>query len=87
MVSGKEINKGDDMSPEEHYFENLLYAFASGGMEAYHKQEEIDSNTQYFSKETEQAIKICADYFLDCCDWLPHNTKCILEGNYRVPEE
>lgn len=70
------------MSPEEHYFENLLYAYKRGGNGSYETCRENDVNTQYFSKETKLAIETCAAYIIDCCGWEQNVLEDFLAGNF-----
>lgn len=55
--------------PEEHYFENLLFAYAKYDDEGYDKVKQNDSNIEYFDQDVKQSIEICATYVIDCCDW------------------
>ena len=70
------------MSPQEHYFENLLYAYKRGGDGSYETCRENDINTQYFSKETKLAIETCAAYVIDCCGWKQSVLEDFLTGNF-----
>lgn len=67
------------MSPEEHYFENLLFAYSNGGRDAYRKCKDNDNNTRYFSEETKRAIETCAIYVIDVCNWEQETVKQFLE--------
>ena len=69
------------MSTQEHYFENLLYAFKRGGFENYEKCKEHDLNIEYLSSEEKAAIEICAYYVLDCCEFKQDNVTFFLNGN------
>ena len=71
------------MSPEEHYFENLLFAYKRGGIEQYERCKETDSNTQYLSQDTKRAIETCASYVIDCCGWKPEDLEDFLAGDWR----
>jgi len=57
------------MLPQEHYFENLLFAFKETGHKGFDDCQERDRNLEYLSKDEELAIRICATYIIDCCDW------------------
>jgi hypothetical protein len=57
------------MSAEEHYFENLLTAYARGGFELYNKISECDSNLEELNTETKETIQTCATYVIEHCDW------------------
>lgn len=74
------------MSNEEHYFENLLYAYARGGYEGYDRCKTYDSNIGYLSDDVKRAIEICVSYVIDCCGngekWL----KAFLDGNWRISD-
>lgn len=67
------------MSPEEHYFENLIFAFAKGGLDEYDKVVENDCNTKWFSQDVKHAIEICAIYVIDCCQWNKDKVSELLE--------
>ena len=67
------------MSPEEHYFENLLFAFAKGGNEFYGKVVENDSNPKWFDADVKKAIETCAVYVIDCCEWGKDNVSKLLD--------
>jgi len=71
------------MSNEEHYFENLLFAYKRGGIEYYERCKETDSNMQYLSQDTKRAIEICASYVIDCCGWKPEDLGNFLAGDWR----
>ena len=70
------------MIPEEHYFENLLYAYKQGGDASYEACRENDVNTQYFSKETKLIIETCAAYVIDCCGWEQSTLGNFLAGDF-----
>lgn len=72
------------MSPEEHYFENLLHAYKNGGGEQYEKCKSSDCNPRYFSKETKKAIETCATYIIDCCGWEQDTLGDFLAGDFRT---
>jgi hypothetical protein len=72
------------MSPEEHYFENLLHAYKDGGDKQYEKRKSDDRNPQYFSKETKAAIETCAIYIIDCCGWEQDTLEDFLTGDFRT---
>ncbi len=71
------------MSNEEHYFENLLFAYKRGGIEQYERCKETDSNIQYLSQDTKRAIENCASYLIDCCGWEKETLNDFLEGNFE----
>ena len=66
------------MSPEEHYFENLLFAFANGGIDYYDRVTENDSNLEWLSADVKKAIETCAIYVIDCCKWNEDNVNKLL---------
>ena len=66
------------MSPEEHYFENLLFAFARGGNDCYDKVVENDPNLEWFNADVKEAIETCAIYVIDCCEWDKDNVNKLL---------
>lgn len=72
------------MSNEEHYFENLLFAY-SRGVEMYDKVKENDSNIQYLDNDVKRAIEICASYIIDCCGWNSSVLGDFLHGNFTTP--
>ena len=57
------------MSSQEHYFENLMYAFARFGHEGYNNTQKYDINCKYFEQDVKEAIEICATYVIDICNW------------------
>lgn len=57
------------MSPQEHYFENLVCAFARLENEGYNNVKKHDSNPEYFGQDVKEAIEICAVYVIDICNW------------------
>lgn len=67
------------MSPEEHYFENLLFAFERGGNESFDKVVENDSNPEWFNDDVKKAIETCAIYVIDCCKWDKGNVNKLLQ--------
>ena len=71
------------MSPEEHYFENLLFAYKRGGDGSYETCREKDANIKYFSNETKLAIETCAAYIIDCCGWEQNTLGDFLAGNFE----
>ena len=71
------------MSNEEHYFENLLFAYSRGGSDQYDKLKKIDSNIQYLSEEAKHAIEVCASYIIDCCGWEKDTLGDFLKGNFE----
>ena len=72
------------MSNEEHYFENLLFAYSRGGVERYDKVKEHDSNIQYLTNDVKRAIETCASYVIDCCNWNPEVIGDFLAGDYTT---
>lgn len=74
------------MSNEEHYFENLLFAYARGGYGSYDQCKKDDSNIRYLSDDVKRAIEICVSYVVDCCgndeEWL----KAFLDGDWKVSD-
>ena len=71
------------MSNEEHYFENLLFAYSKGGMEQYDLCKQKDSNIQYLDEKVKFAIESCASYIIDCCDWQKEYLGAFLSGNFE----
>jgi len=58
------------MSPEEHYFENLLFKYARDGHVDYVSDLlPLDSNLSSFSYSVRKAIEACATYVIECCGW------------------
>lgn len=57
------------MSAEEHYFENLLAAYARGGLDMYNKISESDSNLEELDVEVKEAIETCAIHIIELCEW------------------
>ena len=71
------------MSPEEHYFENLLFSYARGGKEQYIKCKTHDLNVPYFSEEIKHAIETCSTYIIDCCGWKQDTLQNFLTGGFE----
>lgn len=72
------------MSNEEHYFENLLFAYANSDGHTYvNELIPNDSNLRYLTKEQVFAIQTCAVYIIDCCGWNPLVVKCFLDGDFK----
>lgn len=56
------------MSPQEHYFENILFSFKNG--QSYDEAVVDKSNTQWLTIEEINAIQTCALYVINnICDW------------------
>ena len=73
------------MSNEEHYFENLLFAYSRSGVEMYDKVKENDSNIQYLGNDVKRAIEVCATYIIDCCGWESEVLGDFLCGDFTTP--
>jgi len=74
------------MSDQEHYFENLLFAYArSDGSKFIEDLIPNDSNLKYFGPEVKKAIETCAVYIIDCCNWNPKVVGDFLQGNFTAP--
>lgn len=71
------------MSNEEHYFENLLFAYKRGGAERYDQCKKDDSNIMYLSDDVKRAIETCASYVIDCCGWEKEILDDFLKGNFE----
>ena len=68
------------MSPQEHYFENILYNYKRTGK----LQLEDEANTHWMTWEEIQAVQKCAIYVLDnICKWDQKNVEHILELDYN----
>ena len=72
------------MSNEEHYFENLLFAYSRGGDDM-NKVKKNDSNIQYLDNDVKHAIETCATYIIDCCGWDSSVLRDFLHGNFITP--
>ena len=72
------------MSHEEHYFENLLFAY-SRGVDMYDKVKENDSNIRYLTADIKHTIETCASYVIDCCGWDSGVLGHFLHGNFTTP--
>lgn len=70
------------MSNEEHYFENLLFAYKRGGIELYEICRQTDSNTKYLDDSVKKSIEMCAIYVIDCCNWEQNVLGDFLSGNW-----
>ena len=70
------------MSNEEHYFENLLFAYSRGGIETYDKVTENDPNIRYLTDDVKRSIEICATYVIDCCNWEQNVLGDFLSGDW-----
>lgn len=64
------------MSPQEHYFENILFRYKDTG----ELQLEDESNTHWMTWEEILTIQKCAIYVIDnLCGWDKEKVKHILE--------
>lgn len=76
------------MSPQEHYFENLLFAFVRGGREQFNKCKENDKGNLHWLDDNEsKAIVTCAIYIIDCCNWNPEVVGDFLHGNFTTSSQ
>lgn len=74
------------MSNEEHYFENLLFAYARDGYGGYDQCKKDDSNIKYLSDDAKRAIETCVSYVVDCCGWKEEWLKAFLDGDWKVSD-
>ena len=72
------------MSNQEHYFENLLFAYTRGTYDECHR---FDSNIKWLTDEEKAAIETCATYIIDCCNWDKDVVKAFLEGDFTISEK
>ena len=64
------------MSNQEHYFENLLFAYVRGYYDECHK---TDSNIRWLTDDEKKAIEMCATYIIDLCGWNRDAVRSFLE--------